>query len=195
MGIYIGTSGWSYDHWTNVLYPPDTPQRERLAVYVQRYPTVEVNSTFYHWPPDATFAYWRRRVPPWFLLSVKAPRGLTHGKRLWQPERWIEHVTRGLRPLGDRLGVLLVQLPPAMEYDYTRLEYFLATATAPYSRRAGAAPPELAARGYLGSARAIPGGLLCHERCRAAMYSARDSAVCVCPAARSRPRAPIRRLV
>jgi len=125
MSMHIGTSGWSYDHWQNVLYPPGTAQRDRLAVYAQRYRTVEVNRTFYRWPPDATFEAWQRQLPPQFVLSVKAPRGLTHGKRLWQPEVWIERIARGLRALDDKRGVLLVQLPPAMEYDYARLEYFL----------------------------------------------------------------------
>ncbi len=79
MTAYIGTSGWSYDHWHGVLYPPGVSQRERLAYYVRHYRTVEVNSTFYRWPPDHMFASWYRRVPDDFCLTVKAPRGLTHG--------------------------------------------------------------------------------------------------------------------
>src|SRR5436853_243490 len=59
MAALIGTSGWSYDHWEGVLYPPGTPPRERLAHYVPRYRTVEVNSTYYRWPSDAAFASWR----------------------------------------------------------------------------------------------------------------------------------------
>jgi uncharacterized protein YecE (DUF72 family) len=125
MAIHIGTSGWSYDHWQGVLYPPATPVRERLGYYVARYGTVEVNSTYYRWPPDATFAGWRRRVPPTFRLTVKAPRGLTHGTRLYAPERWLQRIARGLERLEHTRGVLLVQLPPGFAYDHARLAYFL----------------------------------------------------------------------
>ena len=125
MAIHIGTSGWSYDHWQGVLYPHDIPGRERLDYYTSRYRTVEVNSTYYRWPPDTTFAYWRRRVPDDFLMTVKAPRGLTHSKRLYAPEKWLERIKGGLHRLAEKRGVLLVQLSPRFEYDYARLAYFL----------------------------------------------------------------------
>jgi uncharacterized protein YecE (DUF72 family) len=124
--IWIGTSGWSYDHWDGVLYPLGLPPRERLAHYVLHYRTVEINSTFYRWPRPASFASWRRRLPDGFTLAVKAPRGLTHGKRLHAPEEWLARITTGLRGLGDRLGPLLVQLPPDQPCDLARLAYFLA---------------------------------------------------------------------
>ena len=54
MTVHIGTSGWSYDHWDGVLYPPGTPPRDRLAHYVRRFGTVELNASFYRWPRDAT---------------------------------------------------------------------------------------------------------------------------------------------
>jgi uncharacterized protein YecE (DUF72 family) len=125
VAIHVGTSGWSYDHWQGVLYPEGTPTVRRLEYYVQRFATVEVNSTFYHWPRDATFAGWRRRLPEGFLMTVKAPRGLTHGARLYSPEVWLARIERGVRELGEKLGVLLVQLAPQFEYDHARLAYFL----------------------------------------------------------------------
>lgn len=125
MAVHVGTSGWSYDHWQGVLYPDATPVPARLDYYVQRYRTVEVNASYYRWPRESTFALWRQRVPEGFLMSVKAARGLTHFSRLRAPEAWLERVTRGLQFLEDRLGVLLVQLPPRFPYDYPRLEYFL----------------------------------------------------------------------
>jgi len=125
MAVYIGTSGWSYDHWQGVLYPHGAPARARLDSYVARFGTVEVNSSYYHWPRDSTFAGWRSRVPPGFRMTVKAPRGLTHSSRLNAPETWIERIERGLRGLGDRLGIFLVQLPPAFAWDPERLEGFL----------------------------------------------------------------------
>ena len=126
MTARIGTSGWSYDHWENVLYPPGMPSRDRLAAYVSRFDTVELNASFYRWPRDTTFAGWRRRLPAGFALSVKAPRGLTHAKKLYAPEVWIERIARCWHELGDRRAVLLVQLPPNLERDDSRLEYFLA---------------------------------------------------------------------
>jgi uncharacterized protein YecE (DUF72 family) len=125
MNVHIGTSGWSYDHWDGVLYPPGTPARTRLEHYVRRFPTVELNASFYRWPPPATFAGWRRRLPDGFQLSVKAPRGLTHAKKLHAPEEWIQRITAGLHELGDRRGVFLVQLGPNQHRDEERLAHFL----------------------------------------------------------------------
>ncbi len=125
MAIYIGTSGWSYDHWQDVLYPPGLPDRERLDIYVRHFDTVEINSTFYRWPGAAAFARWNERLPAGFTMTVKAPRGLTHSSRLYAPERWLETVSAGTSALGDKLGVLLVQLPPGLARDTPRLDYFL----------------------------------------------------------------------
>ena len=125
MTVHIGTSGWSYDHWDGVLYPPGTAPRDRLAHYVARFGTVELNASFYRWPRDASFRSWRRRLPPGFQLSVKAPRGLTHAKRLYAPETWIERIAASLHELADKRAVLLVQLAPTQERDDARLGYFL----------------------------------------------------------------------
>jgi len=126
MAIHVGTSGWSYDHWQGVLYPHGASSGERLECYVRHgYDTVEVNRTFYRWPRDATFASWHERLPDGFWMTVKAPRGLTHGKRLYAPEVWLERIERGVHHLHGKRGVLLVQLPPQMAYDHARLDYFL----------------------------------------------------------------------
>jgi uncharacterized protein YecE (DUF72 family) len=128
MAIHIGTSGWSYAHWHGVLYPHGSPAGDRLGYYLERFGTVELNSSAYRWPADTTFRGWQRRLPPGFLLSVKAPRGLTHSTRLYAPERWLARMHRGLQLLADNCGVLLVQLPPALACDYPRLAYFLSQA-------------------------------------------------------------------
>jgi uncharacterized protein YecE (DUF72 family) len=123
--VRIGTSGWSYGHWDGVLYPPGTPPAARLGHYVRRFDTVELNASFYRWPRTATFASWRRRLPPGFALSVKAPRGLTHAKRLFAPEAWVPRLTSSWHELGERRAVFLVQLHPAHERDDARLDFFL----------------------------------------------------------------------
>lgn len=123
--VHIGTSGWSYDHWEGVLYPPGTPAAHRLRHYVAAFDTVELNASFYRWPRETTFTGWRGRLPEGFLLSVKAPRGLTHAKRLLAPEVWVQRITGCWHALGPRRGVLLVQLRPDHERDDARLRYFL----------------------------------------------------------------------
>jgi uncharacterized protein YecE (DUF72 family) len=125
VAVHVGTSGWSYDHWDGVLYPPGTPSRDRLAHYVRRFGTVELNASFYRWPRTATFASWRRRLPEGFRLSVKAPRGLTHAKRLYAPEAWVERITAAWHELAPTRAVLLVQLHPAAVRDDARLGFFL----------------------------------------------------------------------
>ena len=119
----IGTSGWVYPHWRGVLYRGD--QRGWLDRYVAEFDTVELNGSFYRWPADARFESWRERVPEGFEMAVKAPRGLTHARRLRDPDVWIERITRGLHALGARRGPLIVQLHPAMERDDERLDAFL----------------------------------------------------------------------
>lgn len=125
MTVRIGTSGWSYQHWTDVLYRPGLPAGKRLARYVEVFDTVELNASFYRWPKDSTFAGWRDQLPAGFTMSVKAHRGLTHYRRLASPEPWIERFERCWQLLGDRRGVLLVQLHPEQQRDDARLDSFL----------------------------------------------------------------------
>jgi len=125
MSIHIGTSGWSYEHWQGVLYPHGTARWDRLRYYVQHYQTVELNSSFYRWPMLATFKSWKHRLPPGFLMSVKAPRYLTHTKRLYAPEKWVERIKECWHELGDKRAVLLIQLSPNFTFDFHRLQYFL----------------------------------------------------------------------
>ena len=127
MTVRIGTSGWSYDHWVDVLYPSGMPASRRLARYIEVFDTVELNASFYRWPKDSTFAGWRDQLPDGFTMPVKAYRGLTHYRRLSTPEPWIERFERCWQLLGDRRGVLLVQLHPEQRRDDARLDSFLAS--------------------------------------------------------------------
>lgn len=125
MALWIGTSGWSYPHWDRVLYPPGLRPADRLAVYTKAFRSVELNASFYRWPRDSSFRSWAQRLPDGFSMSVKAPRGLTHGAKLYRPERWVERIGRCWHDLGARRGVLLIQLPAGLARDDARLEYFL----------------------------------------------------------------------
>lgn len=122
---WIGTSGWTYDSWQGPVYPDHLAAERRLGFYAEHFDTVELNASYYRWPPDGSFRSWRRRLPAGFALTVKAPRGLTHAKRLYDPETWIARIRRSVALLEDRFGVLLVQLPPGMQRDDARLDHFL----------------------------------------------------------------------
>ncbi|MCV7321698.1 DUF72 domain-containing protein [Mycolicibacterium confluentis] len=124
-GVRVGTSGWSYDHWKDVLYPPGTPVGRRLEHYVHEFDTVELNASFYRWPKDSTFAGWQQRLPHGFTMSVKAHRGLTHFRRLRDPEAWVERFERCWSALGDRREALLAQLHPDLTRDDRLLDEFL----------------------------------------------------------------------
>jgi uncharacterized protein YecE (DUF72 family) len=123
--IYVGTSGWSYSHWEPELYPPGLPVGDRLDRYSAVFSTAELNSSFYRWPRPAAFRGWARRLPAGFQLSVKAPRGLTHGRKLYAPEAWISRISEGWHELGGKRAILLVQLGPGQERDDARLDWFL----------------------------------------------------------------------
>lgn len=125
MVVRIGTSGWSYDHWTSVLYPPGLSSGARLACYAHEFDTVELNGSFYRWPTDAIFSRWTEQVPANFGITVKAHRGLTHFRRLGSPESWVARIHRGWELLGERQKVLLVQLHPDQQRDDDRLQHFL----------------------------------------------------------------------
>jgi uncharacterized protein YecE (DUF72 family) len=126
MTVRVGTSGWSYNHWAGVLYPPGLSAGRRLGRFVEEFDTVELNASFYRWPQDSTFLTWRAQLPEGFLMSVKAHRGLTHYRRLASPGPWIERFERCWQLLDDRSGALLLQLHPEQRRDDARLDEFLA---------------------------------------------------------------------
>ncbi len=124
--IRIGTSGWSYDHWSGPFYPDSLPARRRLQFYARRLPTVEINNSFYQLPSKATLETWRSTTPGGFVFSVKASRYITHMKKLKDPADSLERFMTRVRVLGNRLGPVLFQLPPAWRFDSQRLQNFLA---------------------------------------------------------------------
>jgi len=140
MPVLVGTSGWQYRDWRGVLYPPGVPQRGWLEYYAGRYATVENNGTFYRLPRPQTFGDWRARTPDGFVMAVKASRYLTHVRRLRDPAEPVERLLGAAAALGDRLGPVLLQLPPDFRADPGALDRCLAE----FSRVAAA--PELRVR-------------------------------------------------
>lgn len=126
MPLLVGTSGWQYRHWRDVLYPPDVPQKRWLEHYVTYYATVENDGTFYRLPARETFAGWQSRVPADFVMAVKVSRFLTHIKRLRDPAEPVERMMQATAGLGPRLGPVLLQLPPNLLVDVDRLDACLA---------------------------------------------------------------------
>ncbi len=115
--IRIGTSGWNYKHWKNIFYPEGTPQRKWLEYYSKKLDTVEVNATFYRLPSKSTFEGWRNRTPDGFIWSVKAPREITHIKRLKDIDKPLKEFLGRAEALGNKLGPILFQLPPGLKLD------------------------------------------------------------------------------
>ena len=117
VAVLIGTSGWQYRDWRGRFYPQKLPQRLWLEHYAQHFATVESNNAFYRLPERETFVAWRERTPPDFRWAVKASRFLTHIKRLREPEEPVARLVGRAEGLGDRLDVVLLQLPPTLRAD------------------------------------------------------------------------------
>lgn len=117
MEIRIGTSGWNYPHWRKVFYPERLPQSKWLNFYTEHFSTVELNASFYRQPAQKTFENWRKKTPPNFLWSVKANRYITHVKKLRDTRDSLERFYGALEGLGEKLGVVLFQLPPSLSFD------------------------------------------------------------------------------
>jgi uncharacterized protein YecE (DUF72 family) len=130
--LWIGTSGWVYKDWFGVLYPPKTPQGRVLPVYAERFPTVEINRSFYRLPDRAVFEAWRTQTPPGFQFAVKASRFLTHMKKLKNPEEPLERLMTAAQGLGEKLGPVLFQFPRQWRLNQDRLAEFL-DASRPYA--------------------------------------------------------------
>ena len=113
--------GWQYAHRRGRLYP-GAAERRWLERYAESFATVEVNATFYRLPRPAVVEDWGRRVPPDFTFAVKASRYLTHVRRLREPREPVRRLMAALEPLRDRLGPVLLQLPPNMRRDLDALD-------------------------------------------------------------------------
>jgi uncharacterized protein YecE (DUF72 family) len=126
MGWRTGTSGWQYDHWRGVLYPPELPKRLWLERYCEEFDTLENNNAFYRLPAKETFADWHNRTPAGFVMAVKASRYLTHIKRLKDPAEPVQRLLAAASGLGSKLGPILLQLPPTLRADPDLLDACLA---------------------------------------------------------------------
>src|SRR5262245_24051980 len=128
MKVRAGTSGYSYKEWKGSFYPEDLPSDRMLRYYAERLPTVEINNTFYRLPDTATLSRWSQEVPEGFVFVLKASRRMTHEQKLKDSGDTLAYFFQNASVLGERLGPVLVQLPPFFRKDVARLGEFLALA-------------------------------------------------------------------
>jgi uncharacterized protein YecE (DUF72 family) len=126
MRVLVGTSGWSFKEWKGSFYPADLPADRYLAYYGERFPTVEVNNTFYRMPKESVLLEWAQQVPPHFRFAVKASQRITHYARLRDVADNLAYFLRMASALGDKRGATLFQLPPNLKKDLPLLTDFLA---------------------------------------------------------------------
>lgn len=122
--IYIGTSGWSYKDWKGVYYPEKLKATDWLLFYTNDFDIVEINASFYRLPKRETVENWTAKVPADFRFCPKMSRYLTHIKRLKEPEEPLERFFSIFEPMKEKMGPVLIQLPPSLKFDYDITEHF-----------------------------------------------------------------------
>jgi|TARA_B100001146_G_C16190273_1_gene438771 uncharacterized protein YecE (DUF72 family) len=127
MALNVGTSGFSYKEWKGAFYPQKLPNKDMLAFYGKHLSAVEINNTFYRLPKREIVENWVAQVPKGFRFSIKAPRSITHFRRLKDVHEVLDALLATTLVLGDRLGAILFQLPPNFRKDISRLIAFLDT--------------------------------------------------------------------
>jgi len=126
MAYWVGTSGYNYPEWRGSFYPEKLAAKAMLPYYAERFSTVEINYTFYRAATPKVLAGWSALTPPHFKFTLKAPKRITHILRLKECEEPLQYFLSSARTLGEKLGVLLFQLPPMLKVDLARLERFAA---------------------------------------------------------------------
>ena len=125
MSIWVGTSGYNYPEWKGSFYPENLPAAKMLPYYAERFPTVEINYTFYRAPNEKILEGWSKATPDHFKLTLKAPRRITHDARLRDVGDRVRQFLDTAATLGPKLGVLLFQLPPNLKKDLDLFDVFL----------------------------------------------------------------------
>jgi uncharacterized protein YecE (DUF72 family) len=123
--VRVGISGWNYPPWRGTFYPPGLRQSDELAYASSKFPTIEINGSFYSLQRPESYAAWYRSSPAGFVFAVKGGRFITHMKRLRDVRIPLANFfASGLLCLGEKLGPILWQLPPAFGFDSGRLRAF-----------------------------------------------------------------------
>jgi uncharacterized protein YecE (DUF72 family) len=124
--IRIGISGWRYEPWRGIFYPPDLAQARELEFASRAFPSVEINGSFYSLQSPASWRAWHDSTPDDFVFAVKGPRYITHLRRLKDVEKPLANFfASGVFELRDKLGPILWQFPPFFRFDEARFDAFL----------------------------------------------------------------------
>ena len=123
--VFVGTSGYNYPEWRGTFYPEKFSTDKMLAYYAERFPTVEINYTFYRMPTDKLLSGWAAGTPEGFSFTLKAPRRITHDAKLQRCEDTLQAFCRTAQTLGPKLAVLLFQLPPNFKKNAAVLREFI----------------------------------------------------------------------
>lgn len=124
--VRIGISGWTYPPWRGVFFPEKLSQKHELEFVASTFQTIEINGTFYSLQRPSSYQSWAERTPDDFMFSVKAPRYITHMRRLRDVETPLANFfASGILKLGAKLGPILWQLPPNFKYSAELIEDFL----------------------------------------------------------------------
>jgi uncharacterized protein YecE (DUF72 family) len=110
--VHIGAQGWNYDDWVGPFYPRGARPGDYPDLYVKAFDTVEIDSTFYAVPSEASIKSWVARAPAGFTYSLKLPQEITHQNRLSESEDVLLRFCERARALGDKLALILIQMPP-----------------------------------------------------------------------------------
>jgi uncharacterized protein YecE (DUF72 family) len=124
--VLVGTSGWQYKDWRYRYYAKGVNQSRWFEQIVRDFRTVELNVTFYRLPRTEVFAGWYERSPDDTIITVKASRYITHIKRLRDPGPSVSMLLDRIAPLKDKLGPVLLQLPPDLQVNVDGLAETLA---------------------------------------------------------------------
>ena len=126
MKLLAGTSGYSFKEWKGKFYPADLKADGMLAFYATKFPTLEINNTFYRLPKESVLLEWASQVPENFSFAIKASQKITHYTRLKaESESMVQFLLKNTAMLGDKMGPILFQLPPNLKKDVPRLQNFL----------------------------------------------------------------------
>lgn len=123
--VRIGISGWTYKPWRGVFYPKELKQKSELEYASRALNSIEINGTFYSLQRPTSFERWAAETPDDFIFSVKAPRFITHIRRLKDAQAPVANfLASGIFRLGAKLGPILWQLPPNFQFKPELLEEF-----------------------------------------------------------------------
>jgi uncharacterized protein YecE (DUF72 family) len=123
--VLVGTSGFSYTEWRGIFYPPDLPSKKFLSYYSQRFSTTEINNTFYRLPTLKLTEGWYAEVSGDFSFTLKLSQKITHIRRLRNCDEEMNVFLNAAAGLKERLGPILVQLPPNFKKNTESLSEFL----------------------------------------------------------------------